>query len=129
MNLINTITEKEMTRKLDPLDILTDLKGSENTVVLDGIKEEINKKEQQEIKKETNSFLPKEEKEEKKELDKTFFTNSVSFSKSDFDDFNDLKENVETNKILIKVVLVIIVIAFIIGILFFANEFFHLNWF
>ncbi len=121
VNLINTITEQELTREMNPLDILTDLKGSENTVVLDGIKEEINKKE-------AEKEIPKAN-EAKKDIDKTFYTNSISFSKSDFDDFNDLKENVETNKILIKVVLIIIVIAIIAGILFFANEFFHLNWF
>lgn len=117
VNLINTITEKELTSKMDPLDILTDLKGSENTVVLDGIKEQVEKEEQK----------PKET--EKKEIDKTFYTNSVSFSKSDFDDFNDLKEDMETNKTLIKVLLIIITIAFIAGVLFFANHFFHLNWF
>ena len=135
LSLINTITEQELTREMNPLDILTDLKGSENTVVLDGIKEEINKKEaeekEQEIEKkpkENEKEEPKVE-EEKKDMDKTFYTNSISFSKSDFDDFNDLKENVETNKILIKVVLIIITIALIAGILFFANEFFHLNWF
>lgn len=117
VNLINTITEKELTREMDPLDILTDLKGSENTVVLDGIKEQVEKEEQK----------PKEN--DKKEIDKTFYTNSVSFSKSDFDDFNDLKEDMETNKTLIKVLLIIITIAFIAGVLFFANHFFHLNWF
>ena len=45
MDLINTITAKELEVKnkkedLDPLDILTDLKGSDNTVVVDGIHEE-----------------------------------------------------------------------------------------
>lgn len=123
VNLINTITEKELTREIDPLDILTDLKGSDNTVVLDGMNEEIEKREKQEaVKKE-------EEQEEKKGIDKTFYTNSVNFSKSDFDDFNDLKEDMETNKVLIRVLLIIITIAFIAGILFFANQFFHLNWF
>lgn len=118
VNLINTITEQELTREMNPLDILTDLKGSDNTVVLDGIKEEVEKKKSEE----TQESL-------KSEIDKTFYTNSVSFSKSDFDDFNDLKENVETNKVLIKVLLIIVTIAFIAGILFFANHFFHLNWF
>lgn len=113
VNLINTITEKELTREVDPLDILTDLKGSDDTIVLDGIKEEVEKKAE----------------ETKKEIDKTFYTNSVSFSKSDFDDFNDLKEDMETNKVLVKVLLIIITIAFIAGILFLANHFFHLNWF
>ncbi len=120
VNLIHTITEKELTREVDPLDILTDLKGSENTVVLDGIKDEVEKKEKDDS---------KNLEETKKEFDKTFFTNSVSFSKSDFDDFNDLKEDMETNKVLIRVLLIIITIALLAGVLFLANHFFHLNWF
>lgn len=122
VNLINTITEKELTREMNPLDILTDLKGSEDTVVLDGIEEEIEKQQ-------TTSFLDKENEDVKKDIDKTFYTNSVSFSKSDFDDFNDLKEDMETNKVLVKVLLIIITILFIAGILFLANQIFHLNWF
>lgn len=118
-NLIHTITEQELTREMNPLDILTDLKGSENTVVLDGLKEEVEKKEKSDSSKDSL----------KKDIDKTFYTNSVSFSKSDFDDFNDLKENMEMNKVLIRVLLIIITIVFIAGVLFFANQFFHLNWF
>lgn len=126
VNLINTITEKELTREMNPLDILTDLKGSENTVVLDGIKEEI-----EELENENASDFTKDKRkeDEKKDIDKTFYTNSVSFSKSDFDDFNDLKEDMETNKVLVRVLLIIITIVFVAGILFIANQLFHLNWF
>lgn len=120
VNLINTITEKELTRDVDPLDILTDLKGGDNTVVLDGINEEIEKKEA-----ETRNL----ERSAKKEADNSFYTNSVSFSKNDFDDFNDLKEDVEINKVLIKILIVIVTIVFIAGILFFANQMFNLDWF
>lgn len=127
VNLIHTITEKELTREMNPLDLLTDLKGNDDTVVLDGIKEEVEKKEQQEEVKKTVKDTVKEE--VKKEIDKTFFTNSVSFSKSDFDDFNDLKEDMETNKVLVKVLFIIITIALIAGVLFLANHFFNLNWF
>ena len=123
VNLINTITEKELTREMNPLDILTDLKGNDNTVVLDGVKEELNKNDVKETIKDTVK------EEVKKEIDKTFYTNSISFSKSDFDDFNDLKEGVETNKVLIRILLIIVTIALIAGILFFANHFFDLNWF
>ena len=108
---------------MNPLDILTDLKGNDNTVVLDGVKEELNKNDVKETIKDTVK------EEVKKEIDKTFYTNSISFSKSDFDDFNDLKEGVETNKVLIRILLIIVTIALIAGILFFANHFFDLNWF
>ena len=114
MELIETITEKEMTREMQPLDLLSDLKGSENTVVLDGIKES-NKNEELKlnIKKEKND----------KGIDKNFYTNSLSFTQSDFDDFNDLKEDVESNKIIVRVLLVIV------GIVFLVNSLFHLNLF
>lgn len=130
VDLINTITEQELTREMNPLDILTDLKGNEDTVVLDGIKEEVEKQEKDSIKRTIENSVKSTVKDEvKKEIDKTFYTNSVSFSKSDFDDFNDLKEDVETNKVLIKVLIIIITIAFIAGVLFLANHLFHLNWF
>ncbi len=123
MNLINTITEKEMTRELNPLDILTDLKGSEDTVVLDGVSKKVEEtkeevKKQSEVKKEAVGGV-----------DKSFYTNSLSFTQSDFDDFNDLKEDVESNKILVRTLLIIVGIALIIGFLFLANIIFKLNWF
>jgi len=119
MNLIDVINEKEKTRELNPLDILTDLKGSDNTVVLDGINEEVQKQELKDVVKE----------EVKKEIDKSFYTNSLSFTKSDFDDFNDLKEDIESNKILVKVLLAIVIVALIVGIIFLVNGVFHLGWF
>lgn len=119
VNLIHTITEKEMAKEMDPLDILTDLKGGDNTVVLEGIKKEA---EDQEIKKTVKE-------EVKKEIDKTFYTNSLSFTQSDFDDFNDLKEDIESNKIIIRVLLAIVVIALLVGMVFLMNAVFHFNWF
>ena len=119
MNLINTITEKEMTREMNPLDILTDLKGSDNTEVLQGLKEEVTKKNIEQTVKD----------QVKKEIDKTFYTNSLSFTKSDFDDFNDLKSDLESNKVLVRILLIIVVIVILIGIFFLANHIFKLNWF
>lgn len=120
MQLINTIAEKEANkREIDPLDILSDLKGSENTVVLDGISKEVQKQEIKETVKE----------EVKKEMDKSFYTNSLSFTQSDFDDFNDLKEDVESNKILVRVLLTIVALALIVGVVFLINSIFQLNWF
>lgn len=132
MHLINTITEKEMTREMDPLDILTDLKGSDNTIVLDGVKEEIEKKKdlQNEVKNVVKETVKDTVKEEvKKEIDKTFYTNSMSFTKSDFDDFNDLKEDMESNKIMVRILLVLVALALIGGIVFLANHILDLNWF
>ncbi len=121
MDLISAINEKEETQ-VNPLDILTDLKGSDNTVVLEGMKDDLEK----EVKKED---VNKEKEEPKKEIDKTFYTNSLTFTKSDFDDFNDLKEDVKSNKILIRILIFIIVVALIVGIVFLVNQIFNLNLF
>lgn len=126
MNLFHTITENELSREMDPLDILTDLKGSDNTVVLEGLKEMVDKIDTSSKNVEMHE-TPNEKKEDKE--DKTFFTNSMSFTKSDFDDFNDLKEDMESNKIIIRILLVIVIIAVTVGLFFLANHFLHLNWF
>lgn len=101
MTLIDAINEKEkqVEKDLDPLDILTDLKGNENTIVLDGLKEEIENKSDDIDKK----------------IDDSFYTTSVNLSQSDFDDFNDLKAEVNSHRTLIKVVIVLVVIACVVG--------------
>ena len=82
MTLIEVINEKEKNKQndIDPLDILTDLKGNENTIVLDGLKEEVE-----------NTITI--EKEEDKKIDDSFYTASVNFTQSDFDDFNDFRSS------------------------------------
>ena len=44
-------------------------------------------------------------------------------------DFNDLKEDVESNKILVRVLLTIVALALIVGVVFLINSIFQLNWF
>ena len=56
-------------------------------------------------------------------------TNSLSFTQSDFDDFNDLKEDVESNKILLRILIIIFTIAAIVGIVLFLNSFLDLGLF
>lgn len=104
MTLIDAINKKENNQKeIDPLDILTDLKGSENTVTLSGLKEEVEEK-----------LLESESKKEE-EIDDSFYTTSVNFLQSDFDDFNDLKKEVNSHKVMIRIVIVLIVIALLAG--------------
>lgn len=114
MSLINTITSKELskTSKMDPLDLLSDLKGDEGTKVLDGIEEEVQKKE-------TQTFI----KEATKKLENSFYTTTNAFTQSDFDDFNDLKDDMKATKVIIKVLIILIVIAFIVGAVLFLNNF------
>ena len=115
MTLINTITSKELakTSKLDPFDILSDLKGSDNTQVLSGIEEEVKKDD-------TKKMI------EKEKLENSFYTTTNAFTQSDFDDFNDLKDDLKATKIIIRVLIVLIIIAFIAGALFFLNNYFHI---
>lgn len=103
MTLIDAINEKENKQKgLDPLDILSDLKGNENTITLDGLKEEVENK------------ILKDKNDDK--IDDSFYTASVNFTQSDFDDFNDLKKEVNSHKAIIKIVIGLIVLVLGAGI-------------
>jgi hypothetical protein len=131
LELINTITENELQKtKLDPLDILTDLKGNDsNTMVMGanettGILKDLVEEKQ---KTETTSKTPKEHKENK--IDNSFYTNSLSFTQSDFDDFNDLKEDIKSHKIILHIIIVIITIAIIAGIIILLNNVLNLKLF
>ena len=134
LELINTITENEIHKtKLDPLDILTDLKGedtntmimgaNDTTEILKNLVAEKNEEKIQEPKKPTTS----EEKKDK--IDNSFYTNSLSFTQSDFDDFNDLKEDVESHKLLLHIIIIVITKAIIIGIVILLNSVLHLGLF
>lgn len=200
--LIDTITAKELVRQeestsdeLDPLDILSDLKGDdENTRVMGMLAEELKKadeenqkaliespkdKEEQmedtlgienpdddesdeqetapvskrelteeeiekktlalkEFDKEIEEEMQRREEEHKnhhhqkeKELENTatFTTNTMSFTQSDFDDFIDLKEDMQITKVIVKILIVIIIIVFVIGIVVLANNFLNLGLF
>lgn len=148
LDLINTITlnekqtkkiqeedfsEEEDTGELNPLDILSDLRGDENTVVA-GAKEFQEELEKEEAKSENSEDLEKKEAERKQiqealdeDVDDSFYTNSMSFSKKDFDFFDD-DENGAGN-IVVKILIVIVFIAVVIGIVIFLNEFLNLGWF
>ena len=117
MSLINTITSKELeqTTNVDPLDILSDLKGGDDTQVLSGIEEEIKKAETQELVK-----------SEQEKFKNSFYTTTNAFTQSDFDDFNDLKSDVKDTKVIVKIIIVLIVVIFIIGALILLNEHFNI---
>ncbi len=134
MELMNTITENELqkTKQMDPLDILSDLKGDNSNTVVMGAKEVSDALEKEEKTKEETMSLTTHlanQKTEEIKMDNSFYTNSLSFSQSDFDDFNDLKEDVESNKIVTKVLIVVVTIVIIIGIVVFLNYFLKLGLF
>ena len=152
--LIDTITAKELineetVKDLDPLDILSDLKGNDDDTkvmgvideeLLDTSEEEIvdtKKKvidedtkeeilEEKEDKEDTTEEVIVEEKKDKSLLDTT---STLSFTQSDFDDFNDLKADMRFTKTLIKVLIVIIVIVFIVGCVLLVNKVMNLGLF
>ena len=64
----------------------------------------------------------------KKEFEDTN-TNTLQFTQSDFDDFNDLKEDMRFTKVLVRILIVIIVIVFIVGCVLLANKIFNLRLF
>lgn len=131
IDLINTITMRELEKKpnsssdLDPLDILTDLKGSEDTVVINGARET-------ESIGETSPIMSLEEAdkikpqimEEKKNIE---LTNTLAFTQSDFDDFDDLKKEVKSNRALIYAAIILVSLVLIAGLVIFLNKFLNLS--
>ena len=90
--------------------------------------DETPKKKEASIKESENIEVTKKE-DKKLNTDTLTQTGTLTFTQSDFDDFNDLKEDMRFTKILIKVLIAIIVIVFIIGCIILANKIFHLGFF
>ena len=109
MTLINTISLNEQNIKdsEDPLDLFADLKGdNEDTKVMKPINEETQNINTDKIKK-----VVKEEVEN--QIDRSFYTSSFNLSKSDFEDFKDLQDDVKSNKILVTILTIIVILAFL----------------
>jgi hypothetical protein len=133
--LIDTITAQELisqetVKELDPLDLLSDLKGDDDDTKILGV-ERVEEEDSGKIDLEdTKDEEIKEVKTQpvKTELEDTN-TNTLQFTQSDFDDFNDLKEDMRFTKILVRILIVIIVIVFIVGCVLLANKIFNLRLF
>lgn len=117
MNLINTITINEAKFKenddCDPLDILTDLKGDDDTQVYEKMEESITSI--MEIKKQENI-------EEKEKLENSFYTNEL-FKKKDFvDDEDDFLEEDKLG-LGIKILIFLVIVVFLGGLFLFLKTF------
>ena len=114
MELINTITQKELENNHKEsnaaLDLFPDLKGSDDTVVLDGMQDEV-----------TEALSNTRSQEE--EIDQSFYTTNTVFTQSDFEDFEDLKKEVKGHKILLGIITTLIIVAIIICILLVLKNF------
>ena len=115
--------EKEEEEDLDPLDILNDLRGDENTVVA-GAKEFDKALEEEKAKQEEEEIHEALD----EDIDDSFYTSSMSFRKNDFADFDDIEES-KASKILIRILIVVVFLAIIAGIVIFLNDFLNLGWF
>lgn len=163
-DLIDTITAKEMienesklevTGEMDPLDILSDLRGDdESTKVMGMLSEELEAADSEneriikgntlgiekepvvvnDEKTETEEISLDKEKKNKKDgkvtnIDNSFVGNTTTFTQSDFDDFNDLKEDMHITKIIIRILIFTIIIIFIVALVVLANKYLGLGLF
>ena len=153
IDTINLTEEINQTKSMDPLDLLSELKGNNDETKVDGVQEltqEIMKKAQEldtnqiekvhdELEKELNSDTAKidnltknlkgiMEESNKKDISKTdsFYTTSSMITKNDFDDFSDLKEDITATKVVVKILIVVVILAFICGVVFLLNQI--LDW-
>lgn len=115
--LIQTITSKE-DKSFDTidtskeLDLLTDLRGSEDTVVIPSLTEE-QKGLYDDNKTLSNSIF-----------DSSFYTDSLKVKPEDMEDFKELKEEMNSNSLTIKILIGLFGIIVLIGLLFLFNKIF-----
>lgn len=108
-DLINTITmneedfkqsKKEKEASGDPLDMFEDLKGSEDTVTLEGLQEKT-----EEMIKTMSSATA---------MDSSFFTKQDKLKNKDFEDFRDIEDS--SSGAFVKVLIALLIVVFILGI-------------
>ena len=121
MNLINTITINEAKKQesknddVDPLDILTDLKGEDDTQVYDSVTTvtkitEIKEKEKEKIDNNKDN-----------NIDNSFYTDNL-FKKKDFEeDSNDFVDE-DKLSIGIKILIALVIIVFVVGLVLFIKS-------
>ena len=68
-------------------------------------------------------------KEKAKEIDSSFYTSSMSFSKDDFEGFDELEKNVKKNNFFSKLLIVILVLFIIASLVLISNYVFNLGLF
>lgn len=103
--LINTIAFNEKNNSSETaLDILSDLRGDDNTEVLDGLKEEVN-----EVEKDITNITDTK-------MINSFYTSSNALKSKDFEDIEDFSKSIESDNKLVKVIIAIIVLVFLVGV-------------
>ena len=134
MNLINTITINEAKKleeknsnsnDIDPLDILSDLKVDDDTQVYESMETEVTKIteiKEKEKEKENNNQITEVKNKNQEKLDNSFYTSNL-FKKNDFEDDN--KDFVDDEKIGIgiKILIVLVVVTFLVGLFLFLKSY------
>lgn len=132
MNLINTITINEAKKleeknsnsnDINPLDILSDLKGDDDTQVYESMETEVTKiTEIKEKEKENNNQITEVKNKNQEKLDNSFYTSNL-FKKNDFEDDN--KDFVDDEKIGIgiKILIVLVIVTFLVGLFLFLKSY------
>ncbi len=118
-DLINTMAIKNDDEKdiSDALDMFSDLKGSDNTIVskpintsfdLEGKTEDVYRTKTDDIKNDLEKTLIK--------ADKTFYTDSNMFTKNDFEDFSTLTNQLKRKR-KTKIFIIILLVLIILGVI------------
>lgn len=114
MTLINTITAKELeSSKINPLDIFTDLKGSDNTEIIPAQKDLSTEDEL------TNTMS----------IDTSFYTTRSNFNKEDFEGFEEIQNETKSSKLVVGILITLAIIAFVIGAIIILNKYLNLGLF
>ncbi len=162
--LIDTINAKELIENestmevsgdMDPLDLLSDLKGDDdNTKVLGALVDEVTSelpktededtdvlsKDDMALLEETaeeedlldlddTDEIEKEEKEDKVSDDTESLSTTKTMSQSDFEDFEDLKDDMEFTKVIIRILVILVIVVFIAALVVLANKYLNLGLF
>lgn len=93
-----------------PLDIFEDLKGDENTTVLEGLQE----KTQNMIEDMQNTISAPKAKE--KDIDDSFYTKSTEFKKGDFEEYEEFEDVDKGSSPIVKIIIIVLVIILLVGI-------------
>lgn len=119
MTMIETITSKEkksvQTDTSKELELFSDLQGDDGTIVVPPITEE------QKIEYEKTM---KQELKENKPLENSFYSGNLKVEAKDFEDFADLKNEINTNSTTIKILVILFSIIILIGLLFLFDKMF-----
>ena len=119
--LINTIALNEhknsdSNNSDSALDILSDLRGSGNTEVLEGLKEDVDKELEAIVENEEDKKVAETSNLDTKMIN-SFYTTSNALNTKDFEELDDdFKKSVESNNIIVKILIALIIIVFLVGI-------------